>query len=114
MFYGVNKILAVKKEKIIFSDAGYCFLVDDFEAWKKALASGNTKYTLEKDSIKVENVNRALIYENNSFTTTDIPQNYISEYYNYFASTSIVVGGIYDCKSVSCSGMHELRYQFRQ
>lgn len=115
-FYGVNKILAVKNKKIIFSDAGYCFLVDDFEKWKKALASdNNTNYIMEKDSIKVENVNRALIYENNSFTTTDIPQNYIYEYYNYFASTSIVVGGIYDCNSQGgCSGMHELRYKFRQ
>ena len=114
MFYGVNKILAVKKEKIIFSDAGYCFLVDDFEKWKKALASGNnTPYTNE-NSIEVKNINRALIYENNDFKTTDIPQNYIYEYYNYFASNSIVVGGIYDCKSDICSYMHELRYQFRR
>ena len=115
MFYGVNKILAVKNKKIIFSDAGYCFLVDDFEKWKNALASGNnTNYTKETDSIKVENINRALIYENNDFKTTDIPQNYIYEYYNYFASTPIVVGGIYDCKVEYCSVMHELRYQFRQ
>lgn len=115
MFYGVNKILAVKKEKIIFSDAGYCFLVDDFEKWKKALASSSSEYNMNINGIKVENVNRALIYENNDFKTTDIPQNYIYEYYNYFASSSIVVGGIYDCKQENgCSYMHELRYQFRQ
>lgn len=113
-FYGVNKILAVKKDKIIFSDAGYCFLVDDFEKWKKALASGSNDYDTNKNGIKVENVNRALIYENSGFTTTDIPLDYINENPDYFNSNSIVVGGIPDCNyGESCSGLHELRYQFR-
>lgn len=113
-FYGVNKILAVKNKKIIFSEDGFFFLVDDFEEWKKALASGNNEYTRENNSIKVKTVNRAVIYENEEFTKTDIPTEYIGNNQKYYGSRDIVVGEIYDCNQQWCSDLHQLRYQFRE
>ena len=114
-FYGVNKILAVKNKKIIFSEDGFFFLVDDFEAWKKALETDNKlEYTRENYSIKVKTVNRAVIYENDEFTKTDIPQDYIDNNQKYYGSRDIVVGGIKDCNHQGgCSELHKLRYQFR-
>lgn len=112
MFYGVNKILAINEEKIIFSDTGYCFLVDDFEKWKKALASDKDTPYIEDDRIKVKNINRALIYQNNGFTETNIPENYIDKYKEYFGSNSIAVGGIYDCNISGCSSLHAMKYKF--